>query len=125
MECEDAFTSAVRCMQRTRHEYKKAVRRMNHLPPDGFAKALGGENLGSSTPALRFGGRTAPTRPFRGYAQFRLPDFWAFVLESRTTGSMKRLNHCATLGDVADGLVRDVEIAGPAWHRSGYRLHPA
>ena len=32
---------------------------------------------------------------------------------------MKRLNYCATLGDAADGLVRDVEIAGPAWFQSG------
>jgi len=48
---------------------EKAVRRMHHSPPDGFAKLLGGENFGSSIPALHFGGKTAPTRPFHGYAQ--------------------------------------------------------
>jgi hypothetical protein len=55
---------------------------MHHPPPDGFAKPLGGENLDPSTPAFRFGGKTAPTRRFRGYAQFVVPDFWAFVLET-------------------------------------------
>jgi hypothetical protein len=55
---------------------------MHHPPPDGFAKPLGGENLGSSTPAFRFGRKTAPTRFFRDHTQFGLPDFWAFVLEN-------------------------------------------
>ena len=50
---------------------KKAVGRLHHPPPDGFAKLLGGENFGSSIPALHFGGKTAPTRPFHGYARLR------------------------------------------------------
>src|SRR5258708_3994328 len=71
-------------MQRMRHEYKKAIRRMHHPTPDGFAKPLRGENLESSTPALRFGGKTASPRLFRGYAQFGLPYFWAFVFAGRS-----------------------------------------
>jgi hypothetical protein len=55
-----------------RPEYKKAVRRMHHATPDGFAKPLGGEKLDSSKPALRFGGKTAPSRLFRGCAQIRV-----------------------------------------------------
>jgi hypothetical protein len=38
---------------------------------------------------------------------------------------MKQLSHCATLGDAADGLVRGVEMAGPAWLRGGRLLQPA
>jgi hypothetical protein len=51
---------------------------LHHPPPDGFAKLLGGENFGSSIPALHFGGKTAPTRPFHGYAQFGLREFSMF-----------------------------------------------
>ena len=74
-------------LQGTRH-VEKAVRRLHHPPPDGFAKLLGGENFGSSIPALHFGGKTAMTRPFQGYAQFGLFD-WTFVLESRTSARYK------------------------------------
>ena len=63
---------------------KPPGRYITHLTIDGFAKPLnGGSNkLDPSTPAFRFGGKTAPTRRFRGYAQFVVPDFWAFVLET-------------------------------------------
>jgi hypothetical protein len=49
--------------------YKKAVRRLHCPPPDGFAKLLGGENSGSSIPALHLGGKTTMMRPFHGYPQ--------------------------------------------------------
>jgi hypothetical protein len=33
---------------------------------------------------LRFGEKTAPPRPFRGYAQYVLPDVWAFVFAGQS-----------------------------------------
>ena len=83
VDLAEGFTLAVRGMKRTRHEYKKAVRRLHHPPPDGFAKLLGGENFGSSIPALHLGGKTTMTRPFHDYPQLEL--LWAFVLETRTS----------------------------------------
>jgi hypothetical protein len=55
-----------------RHENKKpsGITSRRLLP---VAKPLGGENLGFAIPASRFGGKKAPPRLFRGYAQSGLP----------------------------------------------------
>jgi hypothetical protein len=98
VDVAEGFTLAVRFMQRMRHEYKKAIRRMHHPTPDGFAKPLGGENLGSSTPALRFGGKTASPRLFRGYASSGCPTFGLSFLRGDLTmrrASVETVDHRA------------------------------
>ena len=90
---------------------EKAVRRLHHPPPDGFAKLLGGENFGSSIPALHFGGKTAPTRPFHGYAQSLLT--LGFRFRDSTSFEIKAVIHCAKQSDAADGLMRTLSSRGP------------
>jgi hypothetical protein len=92
---------------------------MHHPPPDGFAKPLGGENLGSSTPHCVSAGKQRRrgffvVMPSSGCLTIGL-SFW----RAEPPLEMQRLNYCATLGDAADGLVRDVEIARPAWFQGG------
>ena len=81
---------------------KKAVRRMHYPPPDGFARPLGGESLDSSTAALRFVGKTAPTRFVRDYTQFGLPDFWAFVLVNRRFEMERTISDAGRWGRESD-----------------------
>ncbi len=50
------------------------------------------QNLDPSTPALRFGGKTAPTRRFRGYAQFVVsladPEQKLVIYDGRVGGAL-------------------------------------
>jgi hypothetical protein len=94
------FTSAARV--------EKAVGRLHHPPPDGFATLLG--NFGSSISSLHFGGKTAMTRPFQGYAQYGLFN-WTFVLESRHRLDIKRFIHDAARWFGAEGGDRAGNVA--------------
>ena len=92
---------------------EKAVRRLHHPPPDGFAKLLGGENFGSSIPALHFGGKTAMTRPFHGYAQLGCLTLGFRFRELNVVRDKSGLSTAQTQSDAADGLIRTLSSRGP------------
>ena len=106
VDLAEGFTLAVRGMKRTRHEYKKAVRRMYH-PITHLPTAL---------PSLSAARIFSPPHPHCVSAgKQRRRGFFVIIPSSGclTFGlSTRDEAHQATPGDAADSLVRNFEIAG-------------